>query len=123
MTEFVDISELISLGDPSLCNLACTGEENTKCGGPGFFSVYDAVSNTPKFVTFDVSQSATDVKIENINVDGVNVYLYYQIGTGSYPVLVKDLPHSSYPDPILVPLDSLIAGETLVTSKYFFYFL
>ena len=55
----------------------------------------------------------------NIDVDGVNCLLYYDVGHGSLPVLVSSTPTHIYA-PIEIPKDSLSVGETVIACKFWF---
>ena len=56
------------------------------------------------------------MKITNIDVKGVICLLYYEIGHDSPPVLVSETPTNIYVD-IEIPIDSLMAGELLITRE------
>ena len=56
------------------------------------------------------------MKISNIDVKGVICLLYYEIGHESPPVLVSETPTNTYVD-IEIPIDSLMAGELLITRE------
>ena len=56
------------------------------------------------------------MKISNIDVKGVICLLYYEIGHESPPVLVSETPTDTYVD-IEIPIDSLMAGDLLITSE------
>ena len=56
------------------------------------------------------------MKISNIDVKGVLCLLYYEIGHESPPVLVSETPTNTYVD-IEIPIDSLMAGELLITRE------
>ena len=61
------------------------------------------------------------MKISNIDVKGVICLLYYEIGHESPPVLVSETPTNIYVD-IEIPIDSLMAGELLITRELQFIF-
>ena len=61
------------------------------------------------------------MKISNIDVKGVICLLYYEIGHESPPVLASETPTNIYVD-IEIPIDSLMAGELLITRELQFIF-
>ena len=110
----------MDLANDALCNKTCP-DGTSKCGGPfGFFSVYQAASSKPEFITFDLLIDGTDLKIQNINFGGVEVNVYLEIGHDSIPAKQTATPAPAVQD-ITIPIDALPPGEVLVTSKSTFF--